>query len=86
MNSIWQEITRPDTSVSWYAEVRRRWAGIAEWVVGDGRYALLEPCRVLTIQLFPSQWDALVARNVVNDVGCGEGCLGAHEVIDLADN
>ena len=75
-------ILHPDDS--WYAEVRRRWAGMAEWVSGEGRFALLEPCRALTIQLFESQWSALVARNQINDAECGEGCLGSHEVIDLA--
>jgi hypothetical protein len=69
---------------SWYAEVRRRWAGAAEWVSGEGRFALLEHCRTLTIQLYESQWSALVVRNQINDAECGEGCLGLHEVIDLA--
>jgi len=67
----------------WYAEVRRRWAGKAEWVIGNGRYALLEPCRVLTIQLFDSQYEALLERNLGNEFGCGDRCLGAHEVVDL---
>ena len=84
LNVTKQSVPHPQDS--WYAEVRRRWAGKAEWVAGEGRFALLEPCRVLTIRLFASQWDALVERNQLNDDGCGERCLGTHEVVDLADS
>ena len=70
---------------SWYAEARRRWTGKAEWVTGEGRYALMEPCRVLTIQLFLYKRDALSALKLVNAAGCGDGCVGDHRVVNMAD-
>lgn len=72
-------------SDSWYAEARRRWLGMAEWVTGEGQFALVEPCRVLTIQLFATQHDALMAKSLVDEAGCGERCDKDHRLVDLAD-
>ena len=76
----------PSQLKSWYAETRLRWAGKAEWVTGEGRYALVEPCRVLTIRLFPNKRDAVAALKLANTAGCGPGCLRKHRLVDLADN
>ena len=72
-------------SDSWYAEARRRWLGTAEWVTGEGPFALVEPCRVLTIQLFPTRDEALMAKFLVDGAGCGDGCLQDHRLVNLAD-
>ena len=76
----------PNLPDSWYAEARRRWAGKAEWVTGEGRYALVEPCRVLTIHLFAYKRDALSALKLANTAGCGERCVGDHRLVKLDDN
>ena len=58
---------------------------MAEWVTGEGRYALLEPCRVLTIQLHPSRHEALMARTLIDENGCGDNCGGVHNIVDMAE-
>ncbi|MDA1278606.1 MAG: hypothetical protein O3B95_00980 [Chloroflexi bacterium] len=68
---------------SWYAETRRRWAGKAEWLAGEGQYAVLEHCRVLTVHLYTTQIEAAQSKQLVDEAGCGLNCVGTHEMIDL---
>ncbi len=62
---------------------RRTWS--VEWVLGDGPYALLEPCGVLTIELFEQLEEAEARLRQVEEVGCRTAACpaGAHWLIDL---
>jgi hypothetical protein len=55
----------------------------AAWVQGDGPYAVLAHCRVLTVQLHPDPEHAEAAKRTIDETGCGGGCYRAHEVVFL---
>jgi hypothetical protein len=57
----------------------------AEWVAGEGEYASLAWCRVLTVILFENKNDALMAKAGIDDIACGGRCYGHHEVIRLVN-
>jgi hypothetical protein len=56
-----------------------------ETVSGDGEYALLARCRVLTIELHETLDKAQTALRMIDSTGCGSACRGDHEVIRLID-
>ena len=69
---------------AWRAEARRRWGSKAEWIEGDGQFALLAWCRVLTVTLWPTRAEAEKQKKVIDETACGGGCTGNHEIIDLS--
>jgi hypothetical protein len=59
----------------------------AVWVNGDGPYATLARCRVLTVALHASLDAAHAAKRAIDQWGCGGRCpcTGAgHELVRLA--
>ena len=58
----------------------------AEWVCGDGQYASLAWCSVLTIALYDTLADAEAAQRFIGKYGCGGRCGGPpwHEIVGLA--
>jgi len=69
---------------AWRAEARRRWGSKAVWIDGDGQFALLAWCRVLTVTLWPTRAEAEKQKKVIDETACGGGCTGNHEIIDLS--
>lgn len=63
----------------------RRWPD-AEWVSGEGPYALVAPCGVVTITLHKTLDSAERYKVPIDSTGCGHACRpGApHDIIDLA--
>jgi hypothetical protein len=64
---------------------RCRWSR-AEWVRGDGRWALLAHCDVLTVALHPTLEGAEKERAQIDRTGCGHACSVSgrrHEIVDL---
>jgi hypothetical protein len=53
----------------------------AAWVQGEGPYALLAWCSVLTVTLHPAAADALAAKAQIDDTGCAGRCYGRHEIV-----
>jgi len=54
-----------------------------DWIMGDGRYALVANCQNFTIKLYDTSEDALEAREGLNVLGCGSNCIKEHFVVDL---
>jgi len=55
----------------------------AVWVAGEGRYATLAHCDVLTVQLHQTREAAESALGMIDRTGCGGGCHRHHELIRL---
>lgn len=53
----------------------------AEWIQGDGPYACLAWCSVLTITLHPTFDDAYHAKDHIDDHACGHACTNHHEIV-----
>jgi hypothetical protein len=57
-----------------------------EWITGDGAFALLAWCRVLTITLWDTYWSAFRASVPIDPrtgTGCGGKCHGAHQIVHI---
>lgn len=65
------------------AYARLRWQPRAEWITGRGRWALLAWCKVLTVGLYETEGAAQKGQKFIDETGCGGGCYGRHEIIDL---
>ena len=64
----------------------------AEWIEGEGRYALLALCpsmsrprqrECLTITLHETMVAAVIARAQLDRTGCGSGCCNNHKVVTI---
>jgi hypothetical protein len=55
----------------------------AEWVSGDGPYASVSYCRVLTVELHQTAETAEKALRLIDQIACGGRCYGRHELIRL---
>jgi len=69
---------------AWHTEARKRWGKEAAWIDGNGQFAILAWCRVLTVSLWPTKVEAEKEKKVVDETACGGGCTGNHEIIDLS--
>lgn len=61
---------------------KKKWPH-AEWIVGNGRFALLAYCDVLTITLWPTYEEAIKSKAFIDKAACGHACYKNHEIIDL---
>lgn len=57
----------------------------AEWVQGEGSYALIAWCRVPTITLHRQLSDAEAALEFLNRTACGGACSRRHEIVLLVN-
>lgn len=64
------------------AEARRRWRK-AEWIAGEGPYALLAHCGVLTITLHGTREQAEEAKQFIDGFQCGHACTKDHEIVEI---
>ena len=55
----------------------------AAWVVGEGPYAVLAWCRVLTVSLHPDLDAARGSLDFIDSYHCGGRCSRRHEVVVL---
>jgi len=65
------------------AKAKRKWGKTAEWITGNGRYALLAHCRVLTVTLWPTMDAADKSKHQIDKYACGGECNRNHEILDL---
>lgn len=68
----------------WQKEAKRRWGKKAVWIQGDGQFALLAWCRQLTVTLWATTAKAEENKKFIDELACGGGCTGNHEIIDLS--
>jgi len=55
----------------------------AAYLTGDGPFAVLARCGLLSVSLYPTRDEAQRRlRRLVAD-GCGRGCEGRHDLVDL---
>ena len=55
----------------------------AEWIAGDGPYASVAYCRVLTVELHATADAAREALRIIDGHACGGRCYGRHELIRI---
>lgn len=63
--------------------MKTRWGKKAEWIEGDGQYALLAHCGVLTVSLHQTMESAEKDKKFIDTRACGGSCVGHHEIVDL---
>lgn len=68
---------------SWRTEARKRWGRKASSIDGDGQFALLAWCRVLTVTLWQTRDEAEKEKKVIDETACGGYCTRNHEIVDL---
>ncbi len=73
-------------NTAWQKEAKRRWGKKAAWINYDGQYALLAWCKVLTVTLWLTMAKAEENKKFIDEMACGGGCTGNHEIIDLGSN
>lgn len=61
---------------------KKVWRG-AEWIQGEGQFALHARCGVLTIQLYPTYSEALGAIKELDRLGCGGKCIEDHFIMEI---
>ena len=71
---------------TWRKEAKRRWGGKAVWIDGDGQFAVLAWCRVLTVSLWPTMVQAEKSKQFIDELACGGYCTRNHEIVDLGNN
>lgn len=59
-----------------------RWRRAA-WIDGDGPFALLAHCRVLTVTLHATRERAEHSKGIIDSTGCGGCCVRKHEIVEL---
>jgi hypothetical protein len=61
-------------------EARRRWPRAIS-IDGKGGYACVSHCRPgITVELFESRAAAAAAKALIDDTGCGGGCMRRHGI------
>ena len=61
----------------------KRWPK-AIWIEGRGKWASLSACQPgVTVALFSRKADAEAAKHIIDDCGCGGGCMRAHWIVNL---
>jgi hypothetical protein len=58
----------------------------AAYVIGDGPYALIAHCDMLSVALYATAAEAGEARRRLTAVGCGRTCEGQHQLAVLVDD
>lgn len=56
---------------SWRSEAQKRWGKEAEWIRGNGQFALLARCRVLTVTLWSTRAEAEEQKRFIDKYACG---------------
>lgn len=64
---------------TWLPTARRIYPR-AVWIVGDGPWASVAPCRALTVALYTTREEAEAARTFIDRYGCGGRCTREHRV------
>ena len=68
----------------WQAKAIKKWGRKAVWINGNGQYALLAWCNVLTVTLWPTMAEAENRKAFIDRTACGSHCTCNHEIVDLS--
>lgn len=63
-------------------KAKRKWRN-AEWITGNGKYALLAYCDVLTVTLWPTYEEAVMRKAFIDKYACGHACYKHHEIVEV---
>jgi hypothetical protein len=67
----------------WRTVAQCRWPRVL-WVMGTGPWASVSYCHPgCTVQLYPTEAEALKAKALIDRLACGGRCHRHHRVIDL---
>jgi len=55
----------------------------AAWVSGEGAFALVARCGVITVSLWPTLAAAEESKRLIDATACGGRCTRQHEIIKL---
>lgn len=70
---------------TWRSKAKLRWDKQAAWIDGNGQFALLAPCRVLTVTLWKTLSEAERQKAIIDQYACGGRCSPRlHTIIDLS--
>ena len=58
-----------------YKAAAKRKFKYAEWIHGDGEYALAARCGCLTVTLHKTLEDARKSKSQIDSTGCGHACV-----------
>jgi hypothetical protein len=70
------------THTSYYQLAKCIWRR-SEWVAGNGPFATLAHCRVLTVQLHTTEDAARRALALIDATACGGRCYRDHQLVRL---
>ena len=56
----------------------------AEYVTGDGPWALLTLCPPLEVSLHQTEEEAVSMRQMLDRCGCCGSCVGMHRIVNLS--
>lgn len=68
---------------SWRTIAKCLWSD-ANWVSGEGCYALVAACRGTTVTLWTSRIQAEASKRAIDSTACGGGCTRQHEIVELS--
>jgi hypothetical protein len=72
------------TTSQWIRVARKRWGNRTYLIEGDGQYAVLAHCGLLSVVLHQTMEDAERAKTRIDQTACGGRCHKDHEIINLA--
>jgi hypothetical protein len=72
-------------STDYWRRAYSKWGWRARWITGNGPYALLSWCRVLTVTLHETREKAEQAKEDLDKTKCGHTCWRLHEVVDARE-
>ena len=64
---------------------KKKWGRKACWIHGEGPWALLAHCRVLSVSLWETEAEVLEQKDIIDRTACGGKCIGNHEILNLDD-
>lgn len=67
----------------WRQIALKRWGQDAEWIRGDGRFALVADCNYTTVTLHETLERAEEVKAEIDRFGCGGRCIRSHKIMDL---
>ena len=68
--------------MTYNAKARKRWRN-AVWISGEGKWATLAHCNDLTVQLHETKSEAIKAKRIIDNCGCGGFCNMDHSIVDM---
>jgi hypothetical protein len=71
---------------SWRVKATQKWGERAQWLSGEGPFAVIAPCREFSFSLWAAKEAADKAKARLDQRGRGGGCNPLlHKVVDLGE-